>query len=255
LMRRGLGRRPLTITLAYLSKAVGIQLCGKGSVSEVFKAMGGVNDRSYKAFRRFLTFLEKKVEGYDDLLLKLKRALPKPPKTKEDTYVPPDSKILKIRWKVKELGAPYTLIYNVLVSSGCRGTEALYLISNIRRLRAVRLPYGAVRVHVDLQRGSKNEFVMYLPQEVYEQLMRWGGKLPHEDTIREAFRDAGLATKYFRKWWRQTLKKLGIDSEDIEAFQGRPRSIGGRNYTDWIPILDKDYEKILLHIRNFLIQG
>lgn len=48
----GEGDREKTVNdyVSYLSKAVGIQLCGKGSVSEVFKAMGGVNDRSSNAF-------------------------------------------------------------------------------------------------------------------------------------------------------------------------------------------------------------
>ncbi|RLG79164.1 MAG: hypothetical protein DRO40_13140, partial [Thermoprotei archaeon] len=61
------------------------------------------------------------------------------------------------------------------------------------------------------------------------------------------------ALKYIRKWWRQKLKKLGIDSEDIEAFQGRTKTIGAKHYTDWIPILDEEYEKILETIRKFLV--
>jgi len=236
----------------YIPKLAGLKLCGKSSVNDVFEAMGGLNKSSYEAFRRFLTFLEKTRE-LDELVAKLKKALPPKPKAREDTYVPPDSKVLKIRSKVKRLGLPYTLIYNVLVSTGCRLVEALYLIENVKRLRAVKLGYGAVRVHVDLQRGSKNEFVMYLPVEVYNQVLKWRGELPHEDTVEEAFRKLGLPVKYFRKWFRQKLKELGIDSEDIEALQGRVSSIGGRHYTDWIPILDKDNQKIMPHIKKYLI--
>ena len=157
-----------------------------------------------------------------------------------------------MRDKVKELGPPYTLIYNVLVSTGCRGTEARYLIENIRRLRAVDLGHY-VRVHIDLQRGSKNEFVMYLPKKVYEQLLSWRGKLPHQDNIEKTFKELGLAIKYFRKWFRQLCKCLKIDSEDIEALQGRVTTVGGRHYTDWILILDKDYRKILKTIKRYLI--
>ncbi|RLG88075.1 MAG: hypothetical protein DRO18_02100 [Thermoprotei archaeon] len=235
----------------YIPRLVGIRLCGKPSVSDVFEAMGGLNKSSYEAFRRFLTFLEKTRE-LDELVAKLKKALPPKPKAREDTYVPPDSKILRIKNKVKKLGPPYTLIYNILVSSGCRCVEALYLIKNVRRLKAVKLGYGAVRVHVDLQRGGKNEFVMYLPVEVYNQVLKWRGGLPHEDTVEEAFRGLGLPVKYFRKWFRQKLKELGIDSEDIEALQGRVSSIGGRHYTDWVPILDRDYQKVMPYIRRYL---
>ncbi len=235
----------------YVPRLVGVVLCDKKDVHLAFKAMGGVNKSSYEAFSRFLTFLEK-TRDLDELVAKLRKAMPPKPKTREDTYVPPDNLVLKIRDKLQKLGPPYTLTYNVLISTGCRGTEATYLIRNIWKLKAVDLG-DYVRVHVDLQRGSKNEFVMYLPKEVYTQLLSFKGKLPHQDTIEDVFRKLGLNIKYFRKWWRQKLKQVKIDSEDIEAFQGRVSSIGGRRYTDWIPILDKDYRRILPEIMPFLI--
>jgi len=213
--------------------------------------MGGLNKRSYEVFRRFITYLDKQHE-LDELVVKLKKAMPKKPKVRADTYIPTDEEILKVRDRIRELGPPYTLIYDVLVSSGCRGSEARYLIENVRRLKAVDLG-SFVRVHVDLQRGSKNEFVMYLPKEVYNELLKWDGKLPHQDTIEDTFREAGLNIKYFRKWWRQTLKQLGIDSEDIEAYQGRITTIGGKHYTDFIPILDKNYQRVLPYLKKFTI--
>jgi len=72
-----------------------------------------------------------------------------------------------------------------LVSTGCRRVEAKYVIANIRKLKVVDLEY--VRVHVDLQRGSKNEFVMHLPKEVYMQLLGYKGKILHQDIIEVAF--------------------------------------------------------------------
>jgi len=237
--------------VSYASKLEGLKLCGKESVGEAFKAMGGLNKRSYEVLRRFITYLDKQHE-LDHLVSKLRKAMPKKPKSREDTYVPPDTLILSIKDKIKDIGPPYTLFYNILVSTGCRGTEARYLIESVRRLRAVDLG-RYVRIHVDLQRGSKNEFVMYLPKEVYLQIKGYGGELPHQDTIEDTFRELGLAVKYFRKWWRQLLKRLKIDSEDIEAFQGRISSIGGRHYTDWIPVLDEDYKLIVPHVRRFII--
>jgi intergrase/recombinase len=228
-----------------------LRLCGKEDVHRALEAMGGLNKSSYEAFSRFLTYLEKTKE-VDELVVKLRKAMPQKPKTGTDTYVPSDRKIMNLKKKIAELGEPYTLFYNILVSTGCRGTEARYLIENINKLRVVDLgPF--VRIHVDLERGSKNEYVMYLPKEVYEQLLKFNGKLPHQDTIEDRFRESGLAIKYFRKWWRQLGKKQGIDSEDLEAFQGRVSSIGGRHYTDWIPILDEDYRRILPQIRKYLI--
>ncbi len=152
-------------------------------------------------------------------------------------------------------GELYKAIYNILIATGCRGTEAHYILKYIRELRAVRLDYGAVRIHLppELQRGSKNEYIVYIPQELYEYLLRLDvGKLPHIDTIKHKFKDCGLPLKYLRKWFRQKLKLLGIDSETIEAFQGRVKTVGGKRYTDWIPILDLEYKKIMPKITEFL---
>ncbi len=235
----------------YIPRLTGITLCGKADVSKAFKAMGGVNKSSYEAFSRFLTFLEK-TKDLDVLVTKLRKAMPRKPRSKADTYVPSDRELLKVKANIERGGSQaLKLFYNVLVSSGCRGTEARYVIHNISKLKVVDLGQY-VRVHVDLQRGSKNEFVMYLPKEVYQQLKAFKGRLKNQDNLEKDLKEAGLSVKYFRKWWRQTAKKLGIDSEDIEAFQGRVSSVGGRHYTDWIPILDKDYEKILNKIKGFL---
>ena len=203
----------------YLPRLEGFELSSKDSVSRTFELMG-YNKSSYEAFSRLLTFIEKKLEGYEDLVAKLRKAMP------------------------ASKGEVYACIYNILVSSGCRGVEARYILENANRIKAVELDYGAVRLHLppELQRGSKNEYIVYLPKEVWQQVKKLAGKkLPHQDTIEDKFREYGLLLKYLRKWWRQTLKKLGIDSEDIEAFQGRRKTIGAEHYTDWIPILDREY--------------
>jgi len=234
----------------YMPRLVGLRLCGKEDTAKVFEVVE-LNKSSYEAFSKFLTFLEKTRE-LDELVVRLREAMPKKPKVRADTYIPTDEEILKVRGRIRELGPPHTLIYDVLVNSGFRGSEARYLIENIKKFKAVDLD-SFVRVHVDLQRGSKNEFVMYLPKEVYNELLKWDGKLPHQDTVEDIFREAGLNIKYFRKWWRLTLKQLGIDSEDIEAYQGRITTIGGKHYTDFIPILDKNYSKIQQKIKQYLI--
>jgi len=59
-----------------------------------------------------------------------------------------------------------------------------------------------------------------------------------------------------RKWFRQTLKKLGVDPEVIEFIQGRISAlgVGAKHYTDFIPLTDETYrEKILQKVRQYLI--
>jgi len=230
----------------YSRKLLNAKVC---SPEDAFNAMGGLNKRSYEVFRRLLTFLEK--SGYEAIANMLKRSMPKKPGGGVDTFVPSDSDIQHVREAMARLGAPFTIFYNVLVSSGCRATEAYALLTRISKLRVVDLG-GYVRVHLDLQRGSKNAFALYLPKEVLDSVRNYRGPLPKLDAIGEAFRDAGLGVKYFRKWWRTKLKLLGIDGETIEAFQGRASSIGARHYTDWIPVLDATYARVLPELRRFL---
>ena len=213
---------------------------------------------SYEAFSRLLTYVEKKLEGYEDLAAKLRKAMPKKPRSREDTYVPPDTRVLEAYRCLGECcGEPYTLFFLVLAYTGLRGTEARYLLENAGRLQAVGLPYGAVRVHMgtEMQRGSKRAYVAYMPAWLWTKIRNYKGRLPHQDTLEDKLRECGLPLKYLRKWWRQTAKKLHVDSETIEAFQGRPRTIGGRHYTDWLPILDKEYERIMESIEAVLRRG
>ncbi len=241
----------------YIPKLKGLTLCSKRDVDKVFKILK-LSKPSYETFSRFLTYIEKRYDGYETLVLKLRKAMPKKPKAREDTYVPPDSKVCELGKCLEKQGEIYKSIYNILVSTGCRGTEARYILEHIHELKAVKLDYGAVRIHLppELQRGSKNEYIVYIPLELYEALLKLDtNKLPHQDTIEDKFRECGLPLKYLRKWFRQKLKLLKIDSETIEAFQGRVKTIGGKHYTDWIPLLDEAYKIVLPEIKKSLILG
>ncbi len=231
----------------YIPKLEGLTLCNKRDVDEVFKILK-LSKPSYETFSRFLTYIEKRYDGYEDLVLKLRKALPRKPKARQDTYIPPDTKVIELGKCLEKQGEIYAAIYDILVYTGCRGTEARYILEHIHELKTVKLDYGAVRIHLppELQRGSKNEFVVYLPINIYNELLKINTRnMPHQDTIEDKFRECGLPLKYLRKWFRQKLKLLGIDSETIEAFQGRVKTIGGKHYTDWIPILDQEYRKLL----------
>jgi intergrase/recombinase len=241
----------------YLPKIQGMVLCGKQDVSLAFERMK-LTKVSYEAFSRLLTYVEKKLEGYEELVAKLRKAMPKKPKTREDTYVPPDEKVRGLINCLKARGQAYHLIALILAYAGLRGTEARFILENARRLQAVELPYGAVRVHMpseEQERGTKRAYVAYMPKWLWDAVRSYHGRIPHEDTIEKRFRECGLPLKYLRKWWRQKAKLAGVDSETIEAFQGRPRTVGGRHYTDWIPILDAEYEKIKDILSRALLLG
>ena len=240
----------------YLPKLKGFTFKGKEDVSRAFDLMK-LTKTSYEALSRLFTFIEKKLEGYEELVYRLRKAMPRKPQSGQDTYIPPDAKIYYLRDRIKQLGEPYATIYNILVCSGCRIVEAYKLIAEYDPNRLVRISKEACRYHIDLERKSKNVLIIYLPVKVAEQVARLKHvRLPHIDTVEDKFRESGLSGKYLRKWFRQLLKKLRVDSEVIEFIQGRKSAlgIGGKHYTDYIPLADQEYiEKIYPVIKKYLI--
>jgi len=243
--------------LLYLRKVVGLKLCCKKDVWKYFDKVG-LSKTSYEAFSRLLTYIEKGLEGYEELAYRLRKALPSKPQSKADTYVPSDSEILKLAENIRKKGEPYITIYNILVSSGCRLSEAMELLRTFSKIKLVRISEEAYRYHIDFQRKTKNALVLYLPKKVVKQILdlrKRSLQLPHIDTVEDKFREAGLNVKYIRKWFRQTLKKLRIDSEIIEFLQGRKSAlgVGGKHYTDFIPLADIEYPQIVKKLKHFLL--
>lgn len=66
--------------LSCLRRAEGLVLKDKNSVSEYFK-LAKFNKRNYEAFSRLLTFIDKKLEGYEELVLKLRKTKPHKPRS------------------------------------------------------------------------------------------------------------------------------------------------------------------------------
>jgi Uncharacterized protein conserved in archaea len=251
----GTSDRTVKDYLRYLKKALGFKLCSKEDVGKFF-SLAGMNKRSYESLRRFLTFVEKKKTGFEELVNQLRKAMPKKPKSQVDTYVPSDEAVLKLRERIAALGEPYYTIYRILVSTGCRLSEAVALLRGFSKERLVKVSENVYRYHMDLQRKSKNVLVLYMPREVVEAVEKMDKYIPQSlKHIAYVFETNGLAAKYLRKWFRQTLKRLGVDSEIIEFLQGRVSalSIGAKHYTDFIPLCDEVYtEKIYTHIKSFL---
>jgi len=192
----------------------------------------GLTKTSYEAFSRLLTYLEKKTPEAQE---------------REDTYIPPDAQVAGMPECLARHGEAYLLLHLLLAYTGLRFEEARWILENHDRVRAVELPYGAVRLHLppELQRASKRAFAAYLLAWLWEKVQAYQGPLHNPHTLKRRFRECGLAVKYYRKWWRQKAKELGVDSETIEAFQGRPQHGRGRHYTDWIPILDREYKRTM----------
>ena len=240
--------------LSYLRRLVGFSFSGKRDVERAFRIMG-FNKTSYEALSRFLTFAEKKLEGYEWLVYVLRKAMPSKPRSETDTYIPPDMQVLEAREKAARIGEPYITLWNILVASGCRLVEAIHLIRTYSSRREVKVTEEIIRYHLDLQRKSKREYVMYIPAWLKNRILAVK-KIPGYNTLRDRFRRNIMPPKYLRKWFRQKLKQHRVDPELIEFLQGRLLNIGMKHYTDFIILADKQYpEEIYPKIKPYLIEN
>jgi len=79
----------------YLPKLTSFTFSSKADVIKAFELMG-YTKVSREALSRLFTFVERKLEGYEELVYRLQKAMPKAKKSKADTYVPPDTKVLEL---------------------------------------------------------------------------------------------------------------------------------------------------------------
>lgn len=99
--RRKTSENMLYRYLLYLRKVVGLKLCCKKDVWKYFDKVG-LSKTSFEAFSRLLTYIEKGLEGYEELAYRLRKALPPKPQSKADTYIPSDSEILKLAENIRK---------------------------------------------------------------------------------------------------------------------------------------------------------
>ena len=244
LAKEGVSERTRRDWLGYLRKATGKRLCDAEDVRKLW--LGGSQRKWKESLSRFFSWYERKYNA-EELIAKLRKGLPEKVKRGVDTYVPTDDEVLRLRDYLPE---QYKDVYNVLVSTGLRLTEVLYLLNNKDKVRVVDLG-GFVRVHLDLMRKSKNALVCYLPKEVFSTLKPLKA---HEDTVQRAFCESGLCEKYLRKWFNQKVRQVVKDRDLAEFLEGRISglSVGAKHYTDLIALADKEYPKVYEVIRPFL---
>nr|WP_256202564.1 integrase [Sulfuracidifex tepidarius] len=244
LIRQGIKEKTVTSWLYYLKRAEGKRL---RDAEDVRRLWANSSQRMWKeSLSRFFSWYERKYDA-EDLIAKLRKGLPEKIHRGVDTYVPSDAEVLKLR---DALPSDYTHVYNVLVCTGLRMTEVIYLLNNKDKLRVVDLG-DFVRVHLDLMRKSKNAMVCYLPKHVFQSLKPLK---VHEDTVKSAFCESGLCEKYLRKWFNQKVRSAVKDRDLAEFLEGRISglSVGAVHYTDLIGLSDKEYPHVFDVVNGFL---
>ena len=132
---------------------------------------------------------------------------------------------------------PYKTVFKLLVYTGLRLREAVFLLRSIDKLRKTRLD-GFYRVELDLERQTKKSFVAYTP--IIPEKIR----ITDREVSEYARKNGLLAPKYFRKFVATQMAKLGIPENAIEFIQGRvPEKIIRKHYLDLVALADIEYKK------------
>ncbi len=191
------------------------------------------NKWSKLAWKKFAKFL-----GNEDLwsMIKLESSNP-------DTYVPSESEVYETIVKAEE---PYKQVYIVLLQSGLRLNEAIYLLNNVDKLKYVKMN-GFVRFNLSMFRGSKTALWGYLISKPPKVL------ITAKDISYYSRVNGLLAPKYFRKFVATKMLMLDIPSQAVDFIQGRvARNILERHYLDRLVLADKHYPKYAEWVKSFL---
>ena len=156
-------------------------------------------------------------------------------------------------------------IYKVMYYSGARLSEAIYLIRNIEEFRRNRLPEKdfksigyidldeAVRINVHWSRGYKRCDFLWLPKDLFEELVKT--MIDRRNVSKYAERHSLLKPKYVRKLHYQILEDLIEDVSLREFMQNRYEKlrVGDTNYSKLVLRADKTYVgKILPRLKSYL---
>jgi len=145
------------------------------------------------------------------------------------------------------------LVYEVLLFSGCRLSEALKLLSSFesKRFKKINSEYG--RYMLMSERGSKRALWLYLPNSLADGITKI--ELSRHTITTYARKRKILVPKLIRKFFYQKAYEIIKDRELVDFYQGRVSrlSIGSRHYDSLLARADREYEKILTFLDKLLM--
>jgi len=153
------------------------------------------------------------------------RKVVKIPRTNTDNFVPEDEQVISALNKIED--RKYRLAYKLLVYSGIRLREAVYLLNNYHENKIITNGIIA-KYPLSLDRGTKKAYYAYMPKEFTDEVERQDLKEPG---VRQHIARRQLASKYLRKWQYNFLISNGVPESVADYIQGRaPSTVGSLHY-------------------------
>ena len=217
-------RRPMDIIAIYSNLSNGQQHNLNRALSALFK------------------FYELKGEVPLDFLNSLRKVLPRD-NIGVDLKVPTEQEILNSLKKLNSIPLKYQALYNLLVDSGLRLTEAVKAINEFSPPFKVKSK-NYYRLTLGYFRASKIAYCAYFSDYTYS-LIRAIKEPIKECGARRYYSKYGFTTpRYIRKFAFDNMIRLEIPESIADFIQGRaPKRIGAKHYMVMVRQADRYYKR------------
>jgi intergrase/recombinase len=239
-------QRYVKCIISYLDRFL-VELSEPMDVVRMFSGLtSGQRHNLNRAVRNFLNFHELKGAN-SDYLKSLRKAIPKEVAT-FDLNVPSEEEIKASLRKVDDAPLKYRCLWNLLLDSGLRLTEAVRLINSFNS--AIKVS-GFYRCTLGYFRGSKLAFAGYFTPHTMK-LVKWNREELDDRTASHYYSKFGyVAPKYLRKFAFDTMisEEFSIPESVADFIEGRtPKKIGARHYSKLLRQADEYYNRYAVYI-------
>jgi intergrase/recombinase len=194
-----------------------------------------------RALRNFLNFYE--LKGVNtDYLNSLRKAIPQDTRG-YDLNVPDENQIINSFKTLNRAPLKYRCLWNLLLDSGLRLTEACRLINTFDGAVNVGDFY---RVTLGYFRGAKLAFAGYFTEYTYQLIKRNSEKIAEGNASHYYNKYEYVAPKYCRKFVFGTLisERFNVPESVADFIEGRtPKKVGARHYAKLLRQADGYYPK------------
>ena len=257
LQSRGYSRIYVRTILSYLTRFI-------GKISEpmdIIKICSGLTKGQRHNLNRALSALLRfyELKGYpQEFLDRLRKAIPKD-RMGVDLRVPEESGILESLRKLPRAPEKYVALYNLLLDSGLRLTEAVKAINEFSENKIFKVKadnQDFYRLTLGFFRASKIAYCAYFSGYTYS-LIRAIKDPIKESGARRYFNKYGFITpRYIRKFAFNKMIELGIPESIADFIQGRaPKRIGARHYMALVSQADQFYGRYADYIEKLRLKA
>ena len=232
--------------LSYLSRHVGIIREPMDIIRICSNLSNGQQHNLNRALSALIKFFE--IKGYDmDFLNSLRKAIPRD-NIGVDLKIPSEQEISNSIRKLSRAPIKYQALYNLLLDSGLRLTEAVRAINEFKKAEKVN---GFYRVTLGYFRASKIAYAAYFTERTLNLIKNVKEKIMESGARRYYSKYEFVTTKYIRKFAFDTMISLDIPESIADFIQGRtPKKIGAKHYMALLRQADNFYGKYAGYLYN-----